>query len=199
MSDSLAAVLRCIPVEMQDTSIPLSRSSCCCCCACGDVGKARSGLSVRRPASTPLWRAGCEPQSLARYLRSIVSIVSYQATLASDWRRRSCLLNDSSRGPCRAAEVGIRLVVTAIESGIVGVAGHATCGKLHWGRGFLSTCTKRCRGRSGTVRTKRNAFARRDGRWHATARNVRGRAAHACLHAGSTLADWRLSEGARSG
>ena len=189
MSDRLAVVLRCIPVEMRYTSIPLSRSACCCCCACGDVGKARSGLSVRRPVSTPLWRTVYEPQSLARYLRSIVSIVSYQATLASDWRRRSYLLNDSSRVPCRAVEAGIRLVVTASELGIVGGAGHTTCGNLNWGREFLSTCTKRCRGRSGTVRTKLNAFARRDGRWHATARNVRGRAAYSCLHAGSILAD----------
>ena len=39
---SLAAELRCIPFVIQAASIPLNRS---CCWACGDVGKARSGLS----------------------------------------------------------------------------------------------------------------------------------------------------------
>ena len=77
--------------------------------------------------------------------------------------------------------------------------GQATCGRLHWGAGFLTTCAKRRRMRSGTVRTKRNALASRDGRWEPAARNVRGRTAQACLHTGGGLPDWRRSEGARSG
>ena len=52
-SDSLAARLRCTPVNVQAARILLNRSSCCCCCACGDVGKARSGLSIISTGVSP--------------------------------------------------------------------------------------------------------------------------------------------------
>ena len=52
-SDSLAAWLRCIPVEVQAARIPLNRSFCCCCCACGYVVKARSGLSIISTGVSP--------------------------------------------------------------------------------------------------------------------------------------------------
>ena len=65
-SDSLAADLRCIPVVSQAARIPFNRSSrcCCCCCACGDVGKARSGLSIISTGGSPRYAsAGVRPSS----------------------------------------------------------------------------------------------------------------------------------------
>ena len=63
-SDSLAANLRCIPVVSQAARIPLKRSSCCCCCACGDVGKARSGLSIISTGGSARYAsAGVRPSS----------------------------------------------------------------------------------------------------------------------------------------
>ena len=60
---SLAAVLRCIPVIDQAARTPFKRSSCCCC-ACGDVGKARSGLSIISTGGSPRYAsAGVRPSS----------------------------------------------------------------------------------------------------------------------------------------
>ena len=65
--------LRCIPVGSQAARIPFMRSSCCCCCACGDVGKARSGLSIistggsLRSASSATF-AFSSPENLRRLL-----------------------------------------------------------------------------------------------------------------------------------
>ena len=42
------------------------RSSCCCCCACGDVGKARSGLSIISTGGSLRYAsAGAPPSSAA--------------------------------------------------------------------------------------------------------------------------------------
>ena len=46
-------LLRCIPVVAHTARISLDRSSCRCCCACGDVGKARSGLSIISTGGSP--------------------------------------------------------------------------------------------------------------------------------------------------
>ena len=53
-----------MPVEVQAARIPLNRSSCCCCCACGDVVKARSGLSIISIGVSPQYAsAGVRPPS----------------------------------------------------------------------------------------------------------------------------------------